>query len=100
MGESATGLPMVCWSLGLVTMQRVALAVAKALLSALLDAVEAGEEVVITRRGHPVARLVRESDKPSEPRDWVERLRHFHAGEPPLPGSAVHWVRDMREEER
>jgi len=28
-------------------------------LSRLLDAVEAGEEVVITRNGHPVARLVR-----------------------------------------
>jgi prevent-host-death family protein len=32
---------------------------AKTHLSRLLDAVEAGEEVVITRNGHPVARLVR-----------------------------------------
>jgi len=31
---------------------------AKTKLSALLDLVEAGEEVVITRRGKPVARLV------------------------------------------
>lgn len=32
---------------------------AKTHLSRLLDAVEAGEEVVITRNGRPVARLVR-----------------------------------------
>lgn len=31
---------------------------AKTHLSALLEAVEAGEEIVITRRGRPVARLV------------------------------------------
>jgi prevent-host-death family protein len=36
------------------------LAQAKAQLSALLDAIEAGEEVVITRRGQPVARMVRD----------------------------------------
>lgn len=83
-----------------MSMQKVGLAVAKARLSALLDAVEAGEEVVITRRGHPVARLVRESDTPSEPRDWLERLRAFHADAPTLPGSAVQWVREMRDQER
>jgi antitoxin (DNA-binding transcriptional repressor) of toxin-antitoxin stability system len=38
-------------------MQTVSVAEAKAHLSALLDAVEAGEEVVITRRGRPAARL-------------------------------------------
>jgi antitoxin (DNA-binding transcriptional repressor) of toxin-antitoxin stability system len=34
---------------------------AKNTLGALLDLVERGEEVVITRRGRPVARLVRET---------------------------------------
>lgn len=34
---------------------------AKNTLGALLDRVEQGEEVVITRRGKPVARLVRET---------------------------------------
>ena len=37
---------------------------AKTHLSRLLDAVEAGEEVVITRNGHPVARLVRAEAPP------------------------------------
>jgi prevent-host-death family protein len=40
-------------------MRSFGLAQAKAQLSALLDAVESGDEVVITRRGQPVA-LVRE----------------------------------------
>ena len=36
---------------------------AKNTLGALLDMVEHGEEVVITRRGKPVARLIRESGR-------------------------------------
>lgn len=34
---------------------------AKNTLGALLDMVESGEEIVITRRGKPIARLVRET---------------------------------------
>lgn len=41
-------------------MKRVAIAEAKAHLSALVERVEAGEEIVIARRGKPVARLVPE----------------------------------------
>jgi len=41
-------------------MKRVAIAEAKAHLSALVERVEAGEEIVISRRGKPVARLVPE----------------------------------------
>lgn len=44
-----------------MTIRTIGLAEAKAQLSALLDAVEAGDEVVITRRGKAVARLVRDS---------------------------------------
>ncbi|MBT9556521.1 MAG: type II toxin-antitoxin system Phd/YefM family antitoxin [Myxococcales bacterium] len=40
-------------------METVSVYDAKTHLSRLLDAVEAGEEIVITRNGHPVARLVR-----------------------------------------
>jgi prevent-host-death family protein len=41
-------------------MQQVQIAEAKAHLSALLERVEAGEEIVIARRGKPVARLIPE----------------------------------------
>jgi prevent-host-death family protein len=49
---------------------------AKTHLSRLLDAVEAGEEVVITRNGQPVARLVQAVQKP---------LRRFGT----MPGAAT-----------
>lgn len=42
-------------------MQQVQVAQAKAHFSSLLAQVEAGEEVIIARRGKPVARLVPES---------------------------------------
>ena len=46
-------------------MDRYSVAEAKAHLSELLDRVEAGEDVVITRRGVPVARLRAEGQRPS-----------------------------------
>jgi antitoxin (DNA-binding transcriptional repressor) of toxin-antitoxin stability system len=42
-------------------MRTINLAQAKAGLSTLLDAVEAGEEVAIIRRGRPVGRVIRET---------------------------------------
>lgn len=83
-----------------MTMRMVGLAEAKAQLSALLDAVEAGDEVVITRRGQPVARLVRDGQGPQSEvaMPWPQRLRRFHAGQPGLAGSAVALVRELREE--
>jgi prevent-host-death family protein len=41
-------------------MKRVQIAEAKAHLSALVERAESGEEIVISRRGKPVARLVPE----------------------------------------
>ena len=66
----------------------------------LLDAVEAGEEVVITRRGRPVARLIRETGKEEESEDWVARLRLFHAHPQGPAGSAVELLRELRDQER
>ena len=80
-------------------MRSVNLAEAKAGLSALLDAVEAGEEVVITRRGRSVARLIRESDSDAESGDWVARLRRFHAHQQGPAGSAVELLRELRDRE-
>ncbi len=41
-------------------MQQVQIAEAKAHLSALIERVETGEEIIIARRGKPVARLIPE----------------------------------------
>jgi len=65
---------------------------AKAHLSALLTAVESGEDVVITRRGQPVARLVTEQQATGF--DWAE-LREWVAGEP----AAGPTVAEMREQD-
>jgi prevent-host-death family protein len=80
-------------------MKTVGLAEAKTHLSALLDAVEAGDEVVITRRGQAVARLVpdRGFDRQSTPGDWGVRLRRLHANHPKPECSAVELVRELRE---
>lgn len=51
--------PLECFML------TVSVAEAKAQFSALLDAVQAGEEIVITRRGQAVARL--RAEPPAEP---------------------------------
>ena len=81
-------------------MRKVALAQAKAQLSALLDAIEAGEEVVITRRGQPVARMVREHPHRAGSPDWVNRLRALHGDQQGPEGSAVALLRELRDGER
>lgn len=54
---------------------------AKNKLSELLDAVERGEEVEITRRGKPVAKLVatRSQRDPEEVKAALQRLRDLRA---------------------
>jgi prevent-host-death family protein len=47
-------------------MRHVQSSEAKAHLSDLLDAVERGETIVITRHGRPIARLVPEADRQQE----------------------------------
>ena len=63
----------------------VNLAQAKAHLSELLDRVQSGEEVIVTRRGKPVARI-RQAVPPKKPLS-VERLAAFRAG-------VTHWQKD------
>ena len=81
-----------------LTMRSVGLAEAKAQLSALLDAVEMGDEVVITRRGQPLARLVRVIPALAEDGalSWPERLRRFHGQQAPFTGNAVALVGELR----
>jgi prevent-host-death family protein len=65
-------------------------------LSRLLDAVAAGEEVVIMRHGRPVARLV-----PAEAGAIAFRSRQsLRASLPPMARSAAEEIRAGRDEER
>jgi prevent-host-death family protein len=77
----------------------VSVADAKARLSEILDRVEAGEEVVITRRGKAVARL-RPEQKPAGSRIDLDKLRELRESMPMAKTPAGEFIRKMRDEER
>ena len=77
-------------------MDRLSVAVAKARFSAVLARVEAGQEVVITRRGVAIARIVPESTKPVAAFDLEEVFRFADAQpmhEGPDAGSVLREIR-------
>jgi prevent-host-death family protein len=79
-------------------MDAINLADAKAHLSELVDRVEAGESIHITRRGKPVARLT----AVARPRKRVDAtlLQSLTATMPPQPQGAASLVRSMRDGDR
>lgn len=79
-------------------MEAINLADAKAHLSELVDRVEAGGSIEITRRGKPVARLapVTRSAKPID----LIALRKLTETLPPQADSAASLVRAMRDGDR
>lgn len=79
-------------------METVNLADAKAHLSELVDRVEAGASIDITRRGKPVAHLTSVA-KPRKPVD-VGMLRSLTATMPPQVQDAGDMVRSMRDDDR
>jgi prevent-host-death family protein len=76
----------------------VNLAQAKAHLSELLDKVEAGEEVVVTRHGRAVARIL-SAARPKRPLP-LEDLAAFRATMPRLRRSSADLLRETRDEGR
>ena len=70
------------------------MAEAKTQLSSLLDAVEAGEAVVITRRGKPIAELVPRCTV----RDLLPQLETLRASLPEQLSSGVETIRALRDE--
>ena len=79
-------------------MNAVNLADAKAHLSELIDRVEAGDSVDITRRGKPVARLTA-VDRPRKRID-ATLLRSLTAIMPPQAEGTTDLVRSMRDGDR
>jgi prevent-host-death family protein len=77
-------------------MLQVTVAEAKAQLSSLLDAVEAGEAVVITRRGKPIAELVPRCGV----RDLLPQLAALREGLPEQQASGVETMRALRDDSR
>jgi prevent-host-death family protein len=79
-------------------MDAIKLADAKAHLSELVDRVEAGETIDITRRGRPVARLG--AVAPPRRRIDAAMLQALTAGLPPAADGAADLVRAMRDGDR
>ncbi|OHC75129.1 MAG: prevent-host-death protein [Rhodospirillales bacterium RIFCSPLOWO2_12_FULL_58_28] len=77
-------------------MVTINLAQAKAHLSELLDKVGAGEEVVITRHGRPVARIS-PAARPKQPLR-LQELAEFRAAMPPLRRPSAGLLREARDE--
>ncbi len=75
-------------------MVQVTVAEAKTQLSSLLDAVEAGEAVVITRRGKPIAELVPRC----RVRDLLPQLEALRGSLPEQPTTGVETMRALRDE--
>lgn len=84
-------------------MRSVGVAEAKAQLSRILTEVEQGREVVITRRGKPVARVsaVAVPSQPPEPRPLdLEKIRRHLASMPAQVEDSETAIRRMRDEDR
>jgi antitoxin (DNA-binding transcriptional repressor) of toxin-antitoxin stability system len=79
-------------------MLTVNLAQAKARLSELLNRVESGEEIVITRYGKPVAQI-RQAIPPKKPLP-LEKLAAFRARMPHWPKASARLLRELRDDER
>lgn len=75
------------------------IAEAKAHLSALIEQVERGEAVTLTKRGKPVARIVSLFEPPQKPKIDLERLRAFRATMPKSKMNSADMIRKMRDEE-
>lgn len=81
-------------------MQTLTVAAAKARLSAVLAQVEAGEEIVITRRGVAIARIVAEPAAGAAPFELAE-LFAFVDSQPMHTGAAAgEWIGQLRGDAR
>jgi prevent-host-death family protein len=78
-------------------MHAMSLAQAKAHLSELLNTVESGEEVIITRHGRPVARVLPAS--PVKQMLPLQRLAELRQQVPARQGSSAELLRELRDAE-
>jgi prevent-host-death family protein len=77
-------------------MRTMTLAETKSHLSAVVDQVQAGEEIVITRRGQPVARIIADRGGPElDPAALANELRAFVLAQPMTKGNSVVAMREM-----
>ena len=72
---------------------------AKAQLSAIIEMVEAGETITITKRGKPVVKMIPANALPIKPKMDLEGLRKLRALTPMMKTNSVEIIRQMRDGE-
>ncbi|WP_295409070.1 type II toxin-antitoxin system prevent-host-death family antitoxin [uncultured Thiocystis sp.] len=75
-------------------MKTTTLAYAESHLASLVSVVESGEEILITRQGRPVARIVPEIERAASPAVWSD-LHHWVTSGQPLSGPTVAELREQ-----
>ncbi len=80
-------------------MAQYSVAVAKDSFSELIDRARAGEEIVITRRGHPVVRLAPTEIMPTNDESAWRRLQELRESLPRSPLSSVDLLNAMYEDD-
>lgn len=78
-------------------MQKINVKDARKNISRLLDQVNAGEEIIIFRRGKAVARMLQIDNKGSKPVRFPNRSA-FRSKLPPMKQSSASLIRDIRDE--
>ncbi|MCF8036224.1 MAG: type II toxin-antitoxin system prevent-host-death family antitoxin [Desulfobacteraceae bacterium] len=78
-------------------MQKVNVKEARRNISRLLDEINAGEEIIILRRGKPVARMLRIETQEEKPLQFPDRSL-FRSKLPPMKQSSASLIRDIRDE--
>ena len=73
------------------------IAQAKAQLSAIVEMVERGESITITKRGKPVVKMVPATAPPVKPKMDLDELRAIRATLPRMKISSVDIIRKMRD---
>lgn len=78
-------------------MATFSVAEAKTQLSAIIEMVEHGETITITKRGKPVVNMVPANRSPMKPKWDVEELRAIRARTPMMKTTSVEIIRQMRD---
>ena len=78
-------------------MQKVNVKEARRNISRLLDEITAGEEIILLRRGKPVARMVQVENDEKEPL-WFPDRTLFRSKLPPMKQGSASLIRDIRDE--
>ncbi|MBA2882896.1 prevent-host-death family protein [Desulfosalsimonas propionicica] len=78
-------------------MQKINVKEARRNISRLLDEINAGEEIILLRRGKPVARMMQVENDHKEALRFPDRTL-FRSKLPPMKQSSASLIRDIRDE--